>query len=88
MVAPQDPVQWFELSYKANLNIEKLGYALGFGYMRTKRLSLMAHIGIIPCLKILFSMLWNKDKLNEKMKLFGTQYELYENFGCKKCDNI
>ena len=60
------------------MNLEKLGYALGVGWMRNKRLSLMSHIGILPCLKIIFSMLWNKEKLNEKMKRFGTQREMYE----------
>ena len=87
--APHDPVQWFETSYKANLNLEKLVYALGIRWMRTKRLSLMSHIGIVPCIKILFAMLWNKEKLNEKMKLFGTQREIYGKLAIlSRFDNI
>ena len=84
--APHDPVLWFDLRYKVNLNLERLGYTLGIGWIRTKRLSLISHLGFIPSIKILFSMLWNKDQLNEKMKLFGTQYDVYGKFDSTTLD--
>ena len=77
---PQLPAQWFALQYGANMNADKIGKALGLGWLRSRRLSLLSHVSLIPFLKIMIYMVRNKEKFNEKMKVFGEQEELYGKF--------
>ena len=78
--APQLPAQWFALQYGANMNADKIGKALGLGWMRYRRLSPLSHVSLKHFLKIMIYMVRNKEKINEKMKAFGEQEELYGNF--------
>ena len=81
MNAPQLPAEWFKLSHIANINGDKIGKALGLSWIRKKRLSPLHHAPLIPFLKAMAFMIRNKDQINEKLKLFGEQEELYG-----KCD--
>ena len=78
--APQVPSEWYEFQCKANINAEKIGKALGMGWMRKSRLSPMHHISVIPFVKFMAFMIKNKDKISEKNKLFGEQADIYGKF--------
>jgi hypothetical protein len=77
---PQVPPEWYEFNYQANLNGYKIGKALGVGWMRKKRLSMLSHASLTSFIKVILYMGKNKDKINEKMKLFGEQGEIYGKF--------
>ena len=78
--APQLPAQWFELSYRTNMNIDKVGKTLGFTWLRNNRLSPFYHMSFIGLVQTMIYMVRNKDKINEKLKLFGEQGEKYAEF--------
>ena len=78
--APQLPAQWFELQYLNNLNGDKIGKELGIIWLRKNRLSALHHISVIPFIKLMAFMVKNKDKINEKNKLFGEQSDIYGKF--------
>jgi hypothetical protein len=80
MNAPQVPSEWYEFNYQANLNGDKIGKALGMGWMRKKRLSMLSHASLISFVKVILYLGKNRDKINEKMKLFGEQGEIYGKF--------
>ena len=84
MNAPQDPAEWYEFSGKANLNADKIGKALGIRWMRKKRLSMLSHASLIEFVKVVFYIGKHKDKINEKMKLFGEQGDIYGKFDSKE----
>ena len=71
------PAQWFELSYLTNMNIDKVGKTLGFTWLRNNRLSPFYHMSLIGFVQTMIYMMRNKDKINEKLKLFGEQEEKY-----------
>ena len=78
--APQLPAQWFELQYLNNLNADRIGKELGIRWMRKSRLSVLHHISVIPCIKLMAFMIKNKDQISEKNKLFGEQSDIYGKF--------
>ena len=78
--APQLPAQWFELQSLTNTNADKIGKELGFGWMRKSRLNPLHHMPLFQFMKFMFSMIRDKDKWNEKAKLFGEQEEIYGQF--------
>ena len=78
--APQLPAQWWELNYWANVNGEKISKALGFGWMRNHRLTPLHHLPLTGFAKIMMLMIRNKEKISEKMKLFGEQEDMYGKF--------
>ena len=82
--APQVPSEWYEFQCKANINAEKIGKALGMGWMRKKRLSMLSHASFISFVKVILYIGKNKDKINEKMKLFGEQGDIYGKFDDKE----
>ena len=75
--APQLPAQWFELNYLSNVNGDKIGQALGIRWMRGCRLTPLHHMSFFSFLKVMIFMMFNNAKINEKMKLFGEQANIY-----------
>ena len=59
------------------MNADKIGKELGFRWMRKSRLNPFHHMSVTVFIKMMISMIREKDKWNEKMKLFGEQEELY-----------
>ena len=82
--APQLPVQWYENNYLANINGDKIGQALGITWLRNSRLSPLYHMSFLSFLQTLFFMARNKHKINEKLKMFGEQKDLYGRFDITK----
>ena len=78
--APQLPVQWYEINYLANVNGDRIGQALGITWLRNSRLSPLYHMSFLSFLQTLFFMVRNKHKINEKLKMFGEQKDLYGRF--------
>ena len=76
--APQLPVQWWELQHISNMNGDKIGKELGFGWMRRSRLVFFHHISFFDFLKLMILMGKKKDAWNERLKLFGEQQEIYD----------
>ena len=78
--APQLPAQWFELQYLTSWNGDKIGKELGIIWMKKSRLVPFHHMSIIAFIKFLSFLIPNKDKINEKNKLFGEQADIYGKF--------
>ena len=78
--APQLPAQWYELNYQANVNGDKIGKALGLGWMRNRRLTPLHHMSLMGFAKTMMFMIRNKEKVGDKMKLFGEQADMYGKF--------
>ena len=76
--APQLPVQWWELQHISNMNGDKIGKELGFGWMRRSRLLPFHHMSFFDFLKLMILMVKKKDSWNEKLKSFGEQQEIYD----------
>ena len=77
--AVQLPVQWWDSQHKSNMNGDKIGKELGFGWMRRSRLVFFHHISLFDFLKFMIVIVKKRDSLNEKLKLFGEQQDIYEN---------
>ena len=78
--APILPAQWWELNYWAGVNRDKIQQALGLRWLRTRRLSPLYHTPLIGFIKNSIFMIQNKDKISEKLKLFGEQEDMYGKF--------
>ena len=78
--APILPAQWWELNYWSNGNTEKISKALGWKWMRSRRLTRLHHMPLMGLVETMMFMTRNKQKIGEKMKLFGEQEDMYGKF--------
>ena len=79
-IAPGVPSEWWEFTHISSVNGENISRALGLSWLRKSRITLFHHLGLISLMKIMVFMIRNKNEINEKMKLFGEQKELYGKF--------